>query len=82
MGEDEEEYESPAVLLSSWDSGDDDDMDNVVVGFLVIAAGDCQARAIPANPSTAEKSIIVIIDNRIVADSCLSGKIMGASLAH
>ena len=51
------------MLLFPCDSGDDD-IDNAVVaivGFLVIADGDCHAKAIPAKP---------IIMNRIVIDSC------------
>ena len=74
MGVEAEEYERPVLLLSPCDSGEDD-MDNavvVMVGFLVIADGDCHAKATPAKPITAEKNII----NRIVIESCLCDKVM------
>ena len=62
------------MLLSPCDSGEDD-MDNavvVIVGFLVMADGDCHAKATPAKPSTAEKNIT----NRIIIESFLCEKAM------
>ena len=62
--DDAEEYERPESLVSPCGNCD---MDNAVAGFLVIAEGDCHAKATPANPIDAEKSTMSFI----VIDSCL-----------